>query len=77
MSRHRTPTTRREPLPDAFPKAPVDDPEAPERLARILASPSYRRAEDDPTFLKRDDLRAARLALEYQKVELALVEHRA
>jgi uncharacterized protein (TIGR00730 family) len=76
MSRRRTPTIRHEPLPDAFPKPAVDDPEAPERLARILASPSYLRAEEDPAFLKRDDLRAARLALEYEKAELALAEHR-
>jgi uncharacterized protein (TIGR00730 family) len=75
MTPRRTPTERREPLPHAFPKAVLDDPEAPARLARILASPSYRRAEDDPAFLARDELRGARLALEYEKAELTLREH--
>jgi uncharacterized protein (TIGR00730 family) len=75
MASRRTPVHRREPLPHAFPKASLDDPAAPERLGRILASPSYRPAEDDPAFLARDELRGARLALEYEKAELTLREH--
>jgi uncharacterized protein (TIGR00730 family) len=75
MTPRRTPAERREPLPHAFPKPVLDDPSAPERLSRILASPSYRPAEDDPAFLARDELRGARLALEYEKAELTLREH--
>jgi uncharacterized protein (TIGR00730 family) len=75
MSPRRTPTERREPLPVAFPKSAIDDPDAPARLARLLASPTYLRAEEDAQFLARDDLRGARLALEYEKVELTLREH--
>jgi hypothetical protein len=74
MTPRRTPPTRREPLPNVFPKTALDDPQAPERLERILASSTYRLAEDDPAFLKRDELRSERLALEYEKVELTLRE---
>ena len=75
MTPRRMPNERREPLPVAFPKAALDDPEAPERLAHLLASPSYRPAEDDAAFLARDELRGARLALEYEKAELTLRDH--
>src|SRR5262245_48461643 len=75
MSRRRTPPERREPLPVAFPKSAIDDPDAPARLARLLASPTYLRAEEDAQFLARDELRGARLALEYEKAELTLREH--
>ncbi|HWP66813.1 MAG TPA: TIGR00730 family Rossman fold protein, partial [Candidatus Limnocylindria bacterium] len=65
----------REPLPIAFPKSAIDDPDAPVRLARLLASPTYRLAEQDPAFLARDELRGARLALEYAKAEMTLEEN--
>ena len=39
-------------------------------LQDILQSPSYRRADHDPDFLSRDDLRAVRLQLELLKPEL-------
>ncbi|MCS6931851.1 MAG: TIGR00730 family Rossman fold protein [Acetobacteraceae bacterium] len=35
-------------------------------------SPSYRLAVDDPTFLRRDEMRAFRFGMEYAKAELAL-----
>ena len=44
-------------------------------MAAILASPSYRLAEQDQTFLERDDVRGLRLQLEYLKPELLLREH--
>jgi len=44
-----------------------------------MASPSYRRADQDPDFLNSSDARGARLALDYQKPEIYLrargVEH--
>jgi len=62
----------------ATPASPTQRP-APEkvdeigaRLAKIQASPSYRRADLDLDLLATDDLRATRLMLEYLKVDLAL-----
>jgi len=48
--------------------------EAKKNLERILASPSYIRAEADLAFLKRPEMRAARLQLELTKTELLLTE---
>src|SRR5680860_936286 len=36
----------------------------------LLSSPAYKRADSDPDFLQRDDLRAVRLQLEWFKPEL-------
>jgi hypothetical protein len=60
--------------------APGDGPAVPlteEELARqnlqnIVASPSYRRAHEDPDFLAIEELRGVRLELELTKVELSL-----
>jgi uncharacterized protein (TIGR00730 family) len=57
------PRRRREPLPGHRPRRGVK---------ALLASPTYREAEDDADFLKRDDMRGARLLLEYLKVEATL-----
>jgi uncharacterized protein (TIGR00730 family) len=70
------PRRRRRPLPWCKPKPAREDTHAPRRLAAILASPSYREAEDDIAFLKRDDMRGVRLLLEYLKVESILEQHR-
>ncbi|WP_205963553.1 LOG family protein [Roseicella aquatilis] len=40
--------------------------------AAQMASPSYRLAVEDPDFLLRDEMRAMRFAMEYEKAELAL-----
>jgi len=69
------PRERRQPLPEQSPKSEVDDPTAPERVRRLLASRSYRTADEDPAFLRRDDVRAARLGMDYLKPELTLEEH--
>jgi uncharacterized protein (TIGR00730 family) len=65
---------RVEPLPVEFPKPSADDPQAPERVRALLASHAYIRADSDPTFLHRDEMRHARLELEYLKPEIALHE---
>lgn len=62
-------------LPDSVPKSPLDDPQAPERVRRIMADPSYRLATADTEFLHRDELRSTRLQLDYLKAEVALVAH--
>ncbi|UCE04151.1 MAG: TIGR00730 family Rossman fold protein [Candidatus Latescibacterota bacterium] len=54
----------------------MQDPEAVERVRRILDSPSYIRAYEDVDFLMRHDLRSVRLELELLKPELILRQHR-
>ncbi|MFM2109992.1 MAG: LOG family protein [Gammaproteobacteria bacterium] len=44
----------------------------PDRLKEILASPSYRLAEDDGDFLESDHARAMRLALEFHRADTYL-----
>ncbi len=69
------PRKRHEPLPSHLPKAADDDAQAPQRIAAILASPSYRQADQDVEFLNRDDTRGLRLQLDYLKTEFLLEEH--
>src|ERR1700687_2622543 len=69
------PQRRREPLPSQRPKPPEEDPEALQRVQRILESHSYRLAEADPEFLSRDEARGLRLQLEYLKPETLLDDH--
>jgi uncharacterized protein (TIGR00730 family) len=69
------PDRRREPLPWHRPKSPDEDPDAPSRISAILASASYLLAEQDLTFLARDEARGVRLQLEYLKPETLLQEH--
>ena len=60
--------------PDSLPQSGSADADATVRLRRILENPAFIRADDDAAFLRRDDLRHARLQLEYLKPELALQE---
>ena len=66
---------REQPLPWHQPKSSRDDPEAPARVRAILASPSYRLAEQDQSFFDRDEARGLRLQIEYLKPELLFREH--
>jgi hypothetical protein len=65
---------RRRPLPDQRPNPSADDPAAPAQVEAILASPSYRRADRDPDFLQRADMRGVRLMLDYLKPQTLLNE---
>jgi uncharacterized protein (TIGR00730 family) len=67
---------RTKPLPERAPKPAHEDPTAPERVAAILASPSYRPADRDPDFLAWDAVRGVRLQIDYHKAELLLERHR-
>lgn len=69
------PSLREEPLPECLPHLASEDPEAAARQQRLLASPTYLQADHDPQFLARDDMRHARLQLEYLKTELILQQH--
>ncbi len=59
-------------LPTTRPKPSTDDPDAPEALKRILASPSYREADEDLDFLQEKETRGLRLQLEYLRAESLL-----
>lgn len=70
---------RREPLPWEEPKPAADDPQAPQRVRELMASPTYRQADSDLAFLDSEDTRGVRLQIDYLKAELELrrqgVEH--
>ena len=69
------PTVRGAP-PQSVPPAPeIEDPAAAERLQAILASPSYRKSDEDPDFLTSPEARGPRLQLEYLKAESLLRRH--
>ncbi len=69
------PLDRREPLPWEEPKSKDEDPFAPQRVAAIVTSPSYRRADEDMDFMATDGMRGVRLQIDYLKSELLLQEH--
>ncbi len=73
------PDKRREPLPWHRPKPQDEDPEAQRRLEAIMASPTYRQADEDVEFLGLDETRAVRLQIDYLKAEQILqrrgIEH--
>jgi predicted Rossmann-fold nucleotide-binding protein len=66
------PEIRREPLPWQMPKPAQDDASAPERVRAIMASASYRVADQDIDFLNQPASRGVRLQIDYLKAELAL-----
>ena len=66
---------RRQPLPERQPKPGSEDPEAPAKTTAIIDDPSYRRADRDPDFLQRADMRGVRLMLDYLKPQTLLNEH--
>jgi uncharacterized protein (TIGR00730 family) len=66
------PSERHEALPWQEPKPAEDDPTAPARVAALLASPSYRQADQDVEFLGLDATRGVRLQIDYLKTELML-----
>ncbi|ATG48604.1 Rossman fold protein, TIGR00730 family [Celeribacter ethanolicus] len=61
-------------LPECLPKSEQEDVQAPELIRRIMASPNYRLADEDVDFLNEDEMRGARLMLDYQKAEMLLQE---
>jgi len=66
------PEIRREPLPWQTPKPAQDDASAPERVRAIMASASYRVADQDIDFLNQPASRGVRLQIDYLKAELVL-----
>src|SRR5262245_27254041 len=70
------PIERKQPLPGDHPKSAQDDGGAPEGVQKLLASPSYRQADEDLDFLQEPHQRGIRLQLEYLKAETLLEEYR-
>ena len=66
---------REQDLPWQRPKPAEEDPAALAKISRILASPSYIEADEDPDFLSRDDTRGVRLQVDYLKPELLMKDH--
>jgi uncharacterized protein (TIGR00730 family) len=62
-------------LPWCQPKGSDDDLEAPERVRRLIASPSYRLADQDVAFLQHPEMRGVRLQLDFWKAEDLLAAH--
>ncbi len=60
--------------PWEHPKPKTEDPHALELVKKIMASPTYRLAEEDPEFLKSYEARGIRLDLDYLKAELAMAK---
>jgi len=69
------PAERRQSLPGHRPKPSSDDPAASEAVRKILASSTYRQADEDIDFLQEPKTRGLRLQLEYMKAETVLSEH--
>lgn len=69
------PLHRRQKLPWQQPKRAEEDAEAPARVRKLMASPSYRQADEDVDFLQRDETRGVRLQLDYFKPELLLEQY--
>ena len=70
------PRQRRQSLPGHLPKPGSEDADAPAKIERILASPSYRRADEDVEFLDSDATRGVRLQIDYLKPQVLLDRHR-
>ncbi len=73
------PERRRQPLPWQHPKPTEEDPQAAERIQKIVRSRAYREADEDIEFLRRSETRGVRLQLDYLKAEVLLeqagIEH--
>ncbi|NOX68336.1 MAG: LOG family protein [Gammaproteobacteria bacterium] len=69
------PLRRNTPLPWQTVKSSQDDPDAAQRVERLVNSEVYRRPDRDIQFLEDDDVRGVRLEIDYLKAELHLRKH--
>lgn len=69
------PLHRQQKLPWQTPKPSEEDEAAAARVEALLDSESYRQADEDVSFLRRDESRGLRLHLDYSKPELLLEQH--
>lgn len=68
------PKRRQTDLPGCAPKEIQEDASVPDRIAQIMAHPSYVQADQDVEFFNRDDTRGLRLHLDYLKPEFLIEE---
>ncbi len=70
---------REKKLPWEQPKPRSEDPKAASLVKKIMQSPTYRLAEEDPDFMRSYEARGVRLEIDYLKAELAMsrfgIEH--
>ena len=69
------PARHQKPLPWEHPKSEKEDPKARKRVEAIMSHHNYIQADRDPDFLRRDEMRAVRLEVDYLKAEILLKEN--
>jgi len=74
MSPRQRSRNHKTPLPWEHPKPRSEDPHALALVKRIMQSPTYRLAEEDPDFLGSYEARGIRLEVDYLKAELAMAK---
>jgi len=74
LNRKRKNNSRKTPLPWEHPKPRSEDPKAMALVKRIMQSPTYRLAEEDPDFISSYEARGIRLEVDYLKAELAMAK---
>lgn len=62
-------------LPWQRKKSKKEDPDARKRIRAIMENPNYIQGDKDPAFLRRDEVRGARLEIDYFKPELLLRDY--
>jgi len=72
---HKVPKVHQKPMPWQHPKPEEEEPAVRERIEAIMHNKNYIQADSDPDFLRRDEVRAVRLEVDYLKAELLLKEH--
>ncbi len=79
LNKKRRDNRRKTPLPWEHPKPRSEDPKAMALVKKIMESPTYRLAEEDPDFISSYEARGIRLEVDYLKAELAMskfgIEH--
>lgn len=71
----KLPKEHQKPMPWQHPKPEEEEPAVRERIEAIMQHKNYIQADCDPDFLRRDEVRAVRLEVDYLKAELLLKEH--
>ncbi len=74
LNKKRKNNNRKTPLPWEHPKPRSEDPKAMALVKKIMQSPTYRLAEEDPDFMSSYEARGIRLEVDYLKAELSMSE---
>ena len=71
----KVPKVHQKPMPWQHPKPEEEEPAVREQIEAIMHHKNYIQADRDPEFLRRDEVRAIRLEVDYLKAELLLEEY--